>query len=188
MSYRLPDWREFLAPPPAEPARAEANEPAEPPPEASAAAGFVSFVSSVPDGAQQRGRAAVQLGESPAPAAGPELPASAAPRPAAAVASLSGRAAAVWAALLGGRALTLGEVAAGAGLSPAAARGALAELLDSGRVATDPTALSYRIRAERGWCPGCGDGPGGGGRVVYCSRCRWTAPDVRARWEARAEW
>jgi hypothetical protein len=177
VSFRLPDWREFLAPPRAERPHAEATEPTEHQPEAPRAEGFVSFVSSVPDPARQRGRAAVPPGG----------PASADPNPAAVVASLSGRAAAAWAPLLGGRALTLGEVAAGAGLSPEAARGALAELLDSGRVATDPAALSYRIRAERGWCPGCGDGPGGGGRVVYCSRCRWTAPDVRALWEAGAE-
>jgi len=88
----------------------------------------------------------------------------------------------VWAALLGGRVLALGEVAAGAGLRIEVAREALAELLDAGRVATDPATLAYRIRVERGWCPGCGDGPGGGGRVGYCSRCRWTAPDVRALW------
>jgi hypothetical protein len=187
MRPRPPSWREFLAPPPAEAPRAKPSEPTEPPAEAPGAAGFVSFVSSVPDGAQQHGRATVPPGEPPAPAAGPELPPSADPRPAAVAASFPGRAAAVWAALLGGRALSLGEVATGAGLSPEAARGALAALLDSGRVATDPAALSYRIRAERGWCPGCGDGPGGGGRLVYCSRCRWTASDVRALWEVRAE-
>jgi hypothetical protein len=101
--------------------------------------------------------------------------------------SIRAAAARVVVCLLGDRALTVRELAEAVELPRYIVRDALALLLNAGRVATDPATLAYRIRAERGWCPGCGDGPGGGGRVVYCSRCRWTAPELRALWSEEPE-
>lgn len=29
---------------------------------------------------------------------------------------------------------------------------------------------------QRGWCPGCGQGPGGGGELLLCGACGWQSP------------